>query len=189
MVVAPLITAVHTQVQMNVRVFRVEGTARRRRGGQGMIAFASEEQGGPGDVVIKAYFCSRTFERERRLLENPQLKHAAAACIEVVDRRDACAAEESEDDSDEDRTLPMVTNTVVPMLVVSERGECLREYMQKKVPAAWGSRLQVLCFQNNYLIDVQSYKLFGDYLQLSMHFQGTFIQNHCLIEKLSNPNN
>lgn len=39
---------------------------------------------GPCDVVVKADFCSRTFDRERSMLQSPKLKKVAAACRQVI---------------------------------------------------------------------------------------------------------
>ena len=71
----------------------------------------------------------------------------------MVDGRDACQVRQGglESDSEDDETLPLVRGALAPMLVVSEQGECLREYMNKCISAicapACGSNLQVLCFQ------------------------------------------
>lgn len=104
---------------------RLEGALQRRRGGQGMVAFVSDRVSDT-KYAVKFYMGPNAFHREQAAITAPELAHAMPACVDIID--DPAA-----------RRLPGGRGggrapSMLPPMIITERGECLREYVSRKHP-------------------------------------------------------
>jgi hypothetical protein len=85
-----------------------------------MVAFAAH----PGDQMrkfaVKFYFTPNAFAREKNAIAQPALKRAMPACVDIVD--DVTT-----------RQLP-AGQGMLPLMIITEKGECLSEFVKRKAP-------------------------------------------------------
>jgi hypothetical protein len=102
--------------------YRLEGHGGRRKGGQGMVAFATNVlQTALNRYAIKLYTSTAAFERERAAILDHDLRLAMPACHAVVDSVTGI----------HDGPL---AGSVLPPMIITERGESLTDYTRRNAP-------------------------------------------------------
>lgn len=96
-----------------------------RVGGQGAVAFAEHEQRPSSQYAIKFYFSQHAFLTEKAVCNDNSLKPAMPAVFDVLegDNRDAL-----------ERHLPEDLRAPLPPMIVTERGECLDDFVYRQAP-------------------------------------------------------
>ena len=103
---------------------RLEGVKGRRKGGQGVVAFASERSA-DGEALkryaIKLYSSPNAFERERDAITCAALQPAMPACHAIVET--VTSINEGP-----------LAGSVMPPMIITERGESLNEFVRRSHP-------------------------------------------------------
>ena len=84
-----------------------------------MVAFVSDRNS-ETKYAVKFYFGPNAFRREQAAITTPELSRAMPACVDIIDDPRL-------------RKLPG-RGGVLPPMIITERGECLREYVTRKHP-------------------------------------------------------
>jgi hypothetical protein len=100
---------------------RLEGHNGRRKGGQGIVAFANDVSDVSKRYAIKFYSSPAAFQRERNAIVCRALQPAMPACHAIVDTV-TCINEGP------------LAGSVLPPLIITERGESLNEYVRRSHP-------------------------------------------------------
>lgn len=93
----------------------------RRKGGQGIVAFATDANSSgnapPAKFALKLYSSPSAFDREQAAIMSLALQPAMPACHAIIDTVTSI----------NDGPL---AGSVLPPVIVTERGTCLREYLK-----------------------------------------------------------
>ena len=112
---------------------RLDGHCGRRKGGQGVVAFATDvtRAAPPNRYAVKLYSSRAAFDRERAAIRCRDLSPAMPACHAIVE--EVTAINEGP-----------LAGSVLPSMIVTERGESLNEFVRRNHPD-FISSMQVRC--------------------------------------------